>query len=32
MDAQSKTVKIMGSESRSMLDNLLVQAERLAAA
>ena len=32
MDAQSRTVKVMGSESRSTLDNLLVQAEKLAAA
>ena len=32
MDAQSKTVKIMGPESRSTLDGLLTQAEKLAAA
>ena len=31
MDAQSKTVAIMGSESRSTLDDLLTQAEKLAA-
>ena len=32
MDAQSKTVTIMGAQSRSTLDALLVQAEKLAAA
>src|SRR5262245_23877106 len=32
MDAQLKTVQIMGAESRSVLDELLVQAEKLAAA
>jgi DNA-binding MarR family transcriptional regulator len=32
MDAQSKTVTIMGAQSRSTLDDLLVQAEKLAAA
>jgi hypothetical protein len=32
MAAQSKTIAIMGSQSRSMLDDLLVQAEKLAAA
>ena len=32
MDAQSKTVKIMGAQSRSILDDLLAQAEKLAAA
>ena len=32
MAAQSKTVGIMGSQSRSMLDDLLTQAEKLAAA
>lgn len=32
MDAQSKTVKVMGMESRSTLDGLLAQAEKLAAA
>lgn len=32
MDAQSKTVKVMGMESRSTLDSLLAQAEKLAAA
>jgi DNA-binding MarR family transcriptional regulator len=31
-DAQSKTVKVMGPESRSTLDGLLAQAEKLAAA
>ena len=31
-DAQSKTVTIMGPQSRSTLDDLLVQAEKLAAA
>jgi DNA-binding MarR family transcriptional regulator len=32
MDAQSKTVTIMGVQSRSTLDDLLTQAEKLAAA
>jgi len=32
LDAQSRTVSIMGSESRSTLDGLLTQAEKLAAA
>ena len=32
MDAQLKTVQIMGAESRGVLDDLLVQAEKLAAA
>ena len=32
MDAQSKTVTIMGAQSRSTLDDLLTQAEKLAAA
>ena len=32
MDAQSKTVRFMGAESRSTLDDLLTQAEKLAAA
>src|SRR5262249_7838748 len=32
MAAQSKTMAIMGNQSRSMLDDLLVQAEKLAAA
>jgi hypothetical protein len=32
MAAQSKTVAIMGASSRSTLDDLLVQAEKLAAA
>lgn len=32
MDAQSKTVKTMGADSRSTLDSLLAQAEKLAAA
>jgi DNA-binding MarR family transcriptional regulator len=32
MAAQSKTISIMGIQSRSMLDDLLVQAEKLAAA
>ena len=32
MDAQSKTVTIMGAQSRITLDDLLVQAEKLAAA
>jgi DNA-binding MarR family transcriptional regulator len=32
MEAQSKTVKIMGQQSRSTLDDLLSQAEKLAAA
>ncbi len=32
MDAQSRTVKIMGADSRSRLDDLLTQAEKLAAA
>ena len=32
MDAQSKTIKIMGAQSRSTLDELLVAAEKLAAA
>jgi len=32
MDAQARTVQIMGAESRSTLDGLLAQAEKLAAA
>ncbi len=32
MDAQSKTLRYMGAESRSTLDDLLMQAEKLAAA
>jgi DNA-binding MarR family transcriptional regulator len=32
MDAQSRTVKTMGADSRTTLDGLLAQAERLAAA
>jgi DNA-binding MarR family transcriptional regulator len=32
MDAQSRTVTIMGAQSRSTLDDLLTQAEKLAAA
>jgi hypothetical protein len=32
MAAQSKTISIMGIQSRSMLDDLLLQAEKLAAA
>jgi DNA-binding MarR family transcriptional regulator len=31
-DAQSKTVRFMGPESRATLDGLLAQAEKLAAA
>src|SRR6185503_3359754 len=31
MNAQSKTITIMGAQSRSTLDDLLVQAEKLAA-
>jgi DNA-binding MarR family transcriptional regulator len=31
-DAQSRTIRIMGHESRSTLDSLLAQAEKLAAA
>jgi hypothetical protein len=32
MDAQSRTTRIMGAESRATLDDLLAQAEKLAAA
>jgi hypothetical protein len=32
MNAQSRTITIMGAQSRSTLDDLLVQAEKLAAA
>ena len=32
MDAQSKTVKTMGPQSRTTLDELLAMAEKLAAA
>jgi DNA-binding MarR family transcriptional regulator len=31
-EAQTRTIRVMGPESRSILDNLLSQAERLAAA
>src|SRR5215510_8839540 len=31
-DAQTRTIRVMGPESRSILDNLLSQAEKLAAA
>ena len=32
MDAQIRTIAIMGAESRTTLDDLLTQAEKLAAA
>jgi DNA-binding MarR family transcriptional regulator len=31
-DAQNRTIRVMGPESRSILDNFLAQAEKLAAA